>query len=102
MTLAAAAEFYKRASRLQVDTLENRNKILMQMVAEGLVSGMTETNKSPAEYLEHVKKNFNVLDLTAIKPSGKSDSVWCTDSKTGERVLLDRRTNEVIMREGDK
>ena len=106
MTISAAAEFYRRAGLLEVDNLENRNKILLQMVKEGLVNGVTETNKTPTEYLEHLKKNFDVLDLTNVKTPGQDpektiDAVWCKDSETGERVLLDRLTNEVIMREGD-
>lgn len=27
------------------------------------------------------------------------DAVWCWDSETGEKVLLDRRTGQVIMTE---
>jgi len=107
MTIAAAAEFYRRAGLLEVDNLDNRNKLLLQMVKEGLVDGVTETPKSPQEYLDHLKKNFDVLDLTNVAapnvdPEKRIDAVWCQDSTTGERVLLDRLTNQVIMREGNK
>lgn len=108
MSIAAAAEFYRRAGLLEVDNLENRNKLLLQMVKEGLINGVTETNKSPQEYLDHLKKNFDVLDLTGVKvpkefdPEKTLDAIWCQDSTTGERVLIDRQTNQVIMREGDR
>ncbi len=26
------------------------------------------------------------------------DAIWCVDSETGQEVLIDRKTNEVIMR----
>ena len=102
MSVAAAAEFYRRAGLLLVDTLENRNKILLQMVDEGLVDGVTETPKTPEEYLAHLKKNFDVLDLTkstaAYNPDKTLDAIWTKDSETGEDVLLDRVTNKEIMR----
>lgn len=108
MSIAAAGEFYRRAGLLVEDTLENRNKILLQMVEEGLINGVTETNKSPQEYLDHLKKNFDVVDLTGTKapeefdPEKTLDAVWCQDSTTGERVLIDRKTNKIIMREGEQ
>ena len=58
MSIAAASEFYRRAGLLEVDNLENRNKLLLQMVQEGLVDGVTETPKTPEEYLAHLRKNF--------------------------------------------
>jgi hypothetical protein len=107
MSVASAAEFYRRAGLLEVDNTETRNALLLQMVEEGLIDGVTETTKSPQEYLEHLKKNFDVLDLTNVKKPGFDseepiDAVWCQDSETGEKVLLDRKTGQVIMREGDR
>jgi hypothetical protein len=29
------------------------------------------------------------------------DAVWCVDSETGQRVLIDRLTNKIITREGE-
>ncbi len=26
------------------------------------------------------------------------DAIWCVDSETGQEVLINRRTNEIIMR----
>jgi hypothetical protein len=104
MTMAVAAEFYRRAGLLEVDNEENRNNILLQMVEEGLVDGVTKTNKTPEEYLEHLKSKFDVLDLTQAgrpnepDPEERIDAVWCRDSETGEYVLVDRITNKEIMR----
>jgi hypothetical protein len=102
MTIAAASEFYRRCSLLEIDNLENRNKLLIDMMHEGLVDGVTETPKTPEEYLAHLKKNFDVLDLTGAKapfdPEKTLDAVWCEDSETGEDVLIDRQTNKEIMR----
>ena len=102
--MAAAAEFYRRAGLLGVDNEENRNKILLQMVEEGLVDGVTQTNKTPEEYLEHLKSKFDVLDLTQVgrpsepDPEERIEGVWARDSETGEYVLLDQITGKEIMR----
>ena len=104
MSLAAASEFYRRAGLLEPDNEENRNKLLLQMVEEGLVDGVTQTNKTPEEYLEHLKSKFDVLDLTQAgrsdepDPEERIDAVWARDSETGEYVLLDRITGKEIMR----
>ncbi len=102
MTIAAAAEFYRRAGQLQVDNLENRNAILFQMAKEGLIDGVTKTTKTPEQYLAHLKKNFDVLDLTDAQapfdPEATLNAVWCKDSETGEAVLMNRKTNKEIMR----
>ena len=102
MTIAAASEFYRRCGLLETDNLENRNRLLLDMVGEGLVDGVTETTKTPEEYLAHLKKNFDVLDLTGANapfdPDKTLDAVWCKDSETGEDVLVDRQTNKEIMR----
>jgi hypothetical protein len=104
MTMATAAEFYRRCGQLAVDNEDNRNRLLLEMVEEGLVDGVTQTNKTPKEYMDHLKSHFDVLDLTEAgrsdkpDPEERIDAVWTRDSETGEDVLLDRKTNKEIMR----
>lgn len=104
MTIAAASEFYRRCGLLTVDNEDARNALLLQMVEEGLVDGVTQTNKTPEEYLEHLKSHFDVLDLTQAgrsdepDPEERIEGVWARDSETGEYVLLDRITGKEIMR----
>ena len=33
-----------------------------------------------------------------VDPEERIEAVWCTDSETGERVLIDTITNKVIAR----
>ena len=36
------------------------------------------------------------MDNSKIDPDKRLDAIWCTDSETGERVLMDRKTNTRI------
>lgn len=62
MTLDAAEEFYRRVEQYEAITSTDRNAILAQMVQEGLIQGVTATNRSREEYVQDLQKNFSVLD----------------------------------------
>lgn len=104
MTAEIAAEFYRRAHVAKANTEKERYEILVQMAKEGLMLGITQTNRTEEEYVADLQKNFGVLDMRKkqFDPEQTLDAVWCQDSETGERVLIDRQTNQVIMRESDK
>lgn len=34
-----------------------------------------------------------------INPNERIEAVWCVDSETSERVLIDRLTNKILIRE---
>lgn len=64
MTLEAAEEFYRRVEQYDAITSADRNAILAQMVQEGLIQGVTATNRSREEYVQDLQKNFSVLDTS--------------------------------------
>ena len=64
MDVDTACEFYRRAGEAKADTEEARTKILIQMVEEGLIKTVTQTNRTKEQYVADLAKNFEVLDLT--------------------------------------
>lgn len=102
MTAEIAAEFFRRAKARNAETEEERAAILWELAREGHMLSVTETNRSEDEYVADLKRNFGVLDgrrKIGFDPEKTLDAVWCVDSETGERVLIDRETNQIIMRE---
>lgn len=100
MTPETAMEFYRRSEERNATTESARMKILCEMAAEGLVQRVSQTNRTPDQYVADLAKNFEVADLrhAMFDPEKTLDAVWCKDSETGEDVLIDRLTNRVIMR----
>lgn len=100
MTPAVAEEFFRRAAERKADTEEARLLILAEMTKEGLMQGVVQTDRTEDQYVADLQKNFGVLDLrNQVDDIEKTlDAVWCVDSETGEDVLMDRRTNKIIMR----
>lgn len=64
MDVDTACEFYRRAAAAKAETEEARTKILIQMVEEGLITTVVQTNRTKEEYVSDLAKNFEVLDLT--------------------------------------
>ncbi len=64
MDVATAQEFYRRCEEYKADTEKERHAILVQMVHEGLIKGVTATERTKEEYVQDLKRNFSVLDTT--------------------------------------
>lgn len=64
MNVETAMEFYRRVEQYEANTEKERHAILIQMVQEGLIKGVTATERTKQEYVSDLKKNFNVLDET--------------------------------------
>ncbi len=70
MTYEVAEEFYARCKKRKAETEEERTAILVEMAREGLLMGVSQTERTREEYVEDLSKEFNVLD---VKPNGE---VW--------------------------
>lgn len=64
MDTNTAMEFYRRVDAYAANTEEERHSILIQMVHEGLIKGVTATERTKEQYVNDLKRNFNVLDST--------------------------------------
>lgn len=103
MTPETAMEFYRRAAEQGAKTEAERVMILCQMAEEGLMTRVVHTDRTKDQYVADLAKNFDILDLrnSTIEPEETLDGTqcrWVWDSETGERVLMDLRTNKEIMR----
>lgn len=101
LNIDSAQEFFRRVDEQNANTEEDRAKILYEMAEEGRVMSVTQTNRTEEEYVADLKKNFGVVDMRGAQLDQEEtlDAQWCTDSDTGERVLIDRKTNQIIMRD---
>jgi hypothetical protein len=74
MNIDTALEFYIRCREQHAQTLEDRNKILVQLVEEGRIKSVTATNRSKEQIVQDAAKNYgHVLDLTKIKENNSND-----------------------------
>lgn len=62
MDVETAQEFYRRCEQYEAETEKERHAILIQMAHEGLIRGVTATERTKEEYVADLKKNFNILD----------------------------------------
>jgi len=63
LTAENALMFFEICRELHADTEEKRLSILNAMVQLGKVEQVTKTPKTKEEYLEHLSKNFKVLNI---------------------------------------
>jgi len=75
MNVDTALEFYTRCREQNAQTLDERNKILLQLVEEGRIKSVTATNRSKERIVSDAAKNYGrVLDLTKIKENNSNDT----------------------------
>lgn len=102
MTPETAQEFFRRCAEKKAVTEKERAMILYELASEGKMLSVAETKRTEEEYVTDLQKNFQIADLRNKKigfdPEKTLDAVWCVDSETGEEVLMDRKTNQEIMR----
>ena len=96
MSADTAMEFFKRCQAKGAKTEEARVAILAELAAEGRMDSVIQTDRTPAQIVADKSKQFNVLYAKAVEAT--MDAVWTIDSETGEEVLIDRKTNQVIRR----
>ncbi len=70
MDIETAMLFYQRADAAGAKTEEERSKLLMQMVEEGLIKNVVATQRTEEQYLADLQKNFNVLDVNKLDEEG--------------------------------
>ena len=74
MDVDTALEFYTRCKEQNAQTLEERNKILLQLVEEGRIKSVMATNRTKDEIVQDAAKHYGrVLDLTHIKENKSND-----------------------------
>jgi hypothetical protein len=74
MDVDTALEFYTRCREQNAQTLEERNKILLELVEEGRIQSVIATNRTKEQIAEDAAKHYGrVLDLTHIKEDHSED-----------------------------
>jgi hypothetical protein len=74
MNVDTALEFYIRCREQNAQTLEERNKILLQLVEEGRIKSVMATNRSKEQIVQDAAKHYGkVLDLTKIKENNSNE-----------------------------
>lgn len=66
MTIAVAAEFYKRCEAQKADTLDERMAILVDMAKEGKMKSVMETKRTADQVAKDMAKNFG--KVLYVKP----------------------------------
>jgi len=75
MNVDTALEFYTRCREQNAQILEERNKILLQLVEEGRIKSVMATNRTKEQIVSDAAKNYGrVLDLTKIKENNSNDT----------------------------
>lgn len=64
MSVEVAEEFYRRCAERGANTEETRTALLLEMAKEGLIDGLTHTNRTKEQYIKDISREQNVLDLT--------------------------------------
>lgn len=60
----ALEEFLNRCVAVGAETEEERTEILFELLAEGKIESLVQTERSKDKIIEDLKKNFNVADFT--------------------------------------
>lgn len=68
-TLDQAEEFYRRCVSRGVQTVEQKNEILMEMIKEGKVQAVTETNRTKEQYVQDTAQHRGTV--LVISPEGE-------------------------------
>ena len=63
LTADNALLFFEICHELKADTEEKRLAIIDAMIQLGKVEQVTQTKKTKEEYIQHLSKNFSVLDV---------------------------------------
>ena len=63
MDIETALEFWERVTKRKAETEEARTRILLELMAEGKMNTVIQTNRTKEEYIEDLKKNFNILEV---------------------------------------
>lgn len=75
MDIGTALEFYTRCREQNAQTLDERNKILDQLVEEGRIKSVIVTNRTKDQIVQDAAKHYGkVLDLTKIKEDTSNDT----------------------------
>ena len=64
MSSDVAVEFWKRVVERKADTEKERVAILLELTEEGKMDAVSETQRTKEEYVEDLKKEFDVWDTT--------------------------------------
>lgn len=67
-------EFYRRAKHLNAITEEQKTHVLFEMVREGLIKNVLETNTTKEQFVEVLSRYFNVLDAQGEKYEPETES----------------------------
>lgn len=65
MSARSAELFFEVCHELKAETEEERVEILTVMGRLGLLQNIVQTEKTKEEYIAHLRKHFNVADLTS-------------------------------------
>jgi hypothetical protein len=76
LSLENALLFYEICKDLNIETEEERLQILDIFVQSGKVDQVTDTPKTKEEYLTHLRKHFDVKDMT--------DAIGSSDASKGD------------------
>lgn len=74
MTVEVAQEFYRRATALGAITEEQKTHLLLQMVEEGLIKNVLQTDATKEQFKEALGKHFNLIGDTDEKPDTESET----------------------------
>lgn len=94
MDAEVAEEFFRRCEQYHASSEQQRVAILRELAEEGKMKSVSYSESSKEKVIEELKKNFSTIDAADLL-----HAQWCWDSETGDRVLVDRKTNKEIMRE---
>lgn len=89
MNSDCAGEFFKRCQVYKVKTPEACMAVAKELAMEGKVSNVIFTARTEAEYVNDLNVNF---------ADDAIDAIWCADSDTGDRCLVDRTTGTILVR----
>lgn len=67
-TLDQAEEFFKRCIARGVQTLDQKNEVIMEMIKEGKVQAVTETNRTKEQYVQDTAQHRGTV--LVISPEG--------------------------------
>lgn len=69
MTVEVAQEFWERVRDLKAETEEERRSILIDLMKEGKMLGVSETSRTKEQYVKDLSREFKVLDLSPKEDS---------------------------------
>ena len=73
MTQEIMEEYYKRARQLNAITEEQKTHILFQMVSEGVIQSVFETNMPREQFVASISKHFKLVTPEENKDESKTE-----------------------------